>query len=142
MKVINIILESRVGGPQLRIAEVAKYLKEEYSIETLVVFPERNSREYKKILDGMGVKYHSFPLHKLSKNLKDFLKWLIFLVPEIRRLKKVIKKEDPLIVHCNCSWQWKGCWLRHPAKKRWCDTSIIQKFVLSLKKASVFYLKM
>ncbi len=110
MKVINIILEPRIGGPQLRIALVAKYLKEHFGIETLVVFPEKKSGEYKNLLDKMGVAYRSLRLHKLSKNPGSLLQWFISLAPETVRLKKIIREEAPDLVHCNGSWQWKGVW--------------------------------
>jgi glycosyltransferase involved in cell wall biosynthesis len=101
-------MDSRIAGPQLRIAEVAKHLRRDHGIETVVVFPRENSREYRKILDSFQVTYHALSLHKVSKNLVNTLKWLLFFVPETLRLMRLIKKEKCDIVHCNAFWQWKG----------------------------------
>ena len=107
MKVINIILDPRLGGPQWRIAEVAKRLKED-GIETIVVFPEKDSNKFKKLLDEYGVKYKTLNLNKLSKNPVELVKWFITFIPQTVKLVKLFKKINPDIVHCNASWQWKG----------------------------------
>ncbi len=107
MKIINIVLDGRIAGPQLRIAEIAKRLKEE-DIDTIVVFPEKNSDKFKKLLKEYRIEYRAIRLNKLSKNIVGFLRWKITFISQVIRLKRLIKKENPEIVHCNASWQWKG----------------------------------
>jgi len=117
VKVLNIILDPRLGGPQWRIAEVAKRLKEE-GIETIVVFPDKDSEKFKKLLNDYGIEYRAIKLNKLSKSIVGFLKWKITFIPQILRLKRLIKKENPDVVHCNASWQWKGVIASKLAKKK------------------------
>jgi len=47
VKVANIIEEGRLGGPQIRIAEVARCLKEQ-GIETTVIYPKYQSDLFKQ----------------------------------------------------------------------------------------------
>ncbi len=108
MKIVNIIFDSRLGGPQWRIAEVGRILKTDFGIETVVVFPERDSEKFKNILENYGIEFKSVKLHKLSKSPMEFFKWLLFFIPETVKLIKIIKESKADIVHTNASWQWKG----------------------------------
>lgn len=107
MKIINIVLDARIAGPQLRIAEVSRRLKED-GIETIVVFPESDSGKFKKLLEKYKVKYKTLKLNKLSKSPFGLLKWFITFIPQTIQLVKLFKKINPDIIHCNASWQWKG----------------------------------
>ncbi len=118
MKIVNIILEGRIGGPQLRITEVGRELQETFGIETVAVFPCFDSELFQCLLKMYGLKYHAVPLHKLSKSLVKLLKWGCFFIPEVLRLKRIIDAENPDIVHCGGSWQWKGVVAAKLAKKR------------------------
>ena len=51
LKVANIILDGRFGGPQNRILQVAERLKE-YGIETVVIMPKKDSETfYSKLIE-------------------------------------------------------------------------------------------
>jgi len=107
MKVINIILDGRIAGPQLRIVNVARFLKKD-GVETIVVFPDKNSGKYKKLLEKYKIDHRVLRLNKLSKNLFGLIQWLFFFIPQVIKLRRIIKEINPDIVHCNSSWQWKG----------------------------------
>lgn len=107
MKVINIILDARVGGPQIRIATISKHLTE-HGIEIVVVMPENDSERFKSILKQIDTRFVAVPLHKLSKHPIELLKWFIFFLPETIRLIRVFRRENPQVIHCTGSWQWKG----------------------------------
>ncbi len=107
MKIINIVLDGRIAGPQLRIADVARRLKGD-GIETIVVFPERESDKFRKLLDSYQIEYKTLNLNKLSKNPFGLIKWFISFIPQTIKLIKLFNKINPDIVHCNASWQWKG----------------------------------
>lgn len=68
-KVANIIEEGRLGGPQIRIAEVARRLKE-HGIETTFVYPKYQSDLFKQNLDAYGIRNIRLPLHRLTKDKK------------------------------------------------------------------------
>ncbi|MCP5045723.1 MAG: glycosyltransferase [bacterium] len=108
MRVLNIILEPRLGGPQLRIADIGRVLQENHGVESLVMFPVKNSEKYRQYLDKQGLKWKALKLHKLSRDVFLLLKWFLFMVPETLRLKRAIRELDPAIVDCNGSWQFKG----------------------------------
>jgi glycosyltransferase involved in cell wall biosynthesis len=111
LKVLNIILEPRIGGPQLRIANVGQALQQEFNIETIVLFPDNPGNgglKFKKILEDHGLAYKTLRLCKISKSIPQLIKWLFLFMPETLRLKRAVLEIDPDIVHCNGSWQLKG----------------------------------
>lgn len=107
IKVANIIMEGRFGGPQARIAAVAERLKE-YGIETIVVFPKKNSDLFYKKLSEKSIQMRQLNLHRLTKEKSHLIKYILLFIPEVISLYKLIKKEHVNIVHCNGSWQIKG----------------------------------
>lgn len=108
MKIANIIEEGRLGGPQIRIAEVAKRLKEQ-GIETTVIYPKYQSDLFKQRLDAYGIKNIRLPLHRLTKDKKHLLAYFFFFFYEIIYLYLFFKREQFDIIHCSGgSWQFKG----------------------------------
>ena len=107
MKILNIIEEGRFGGPQKRIAEVSNRLQK-YGILTIVVVPNKNSEKTLRILNELNVDFKSIRLHRLTKDLGHLFGYLIFFIPEVLSLIRIIKEERIDIVHCNGSWQYKG----------------------------------
>ena len=55
LKVANVIEEGRYGGPQARITAVAEKLKEN-GIETVVVFPKKDSDIFSEKLTEKGIR--------------------------------------------------------------------------------------
>ncbi len=108
MRILNIVLDGRIAGAQIRIAEVAKVLKDNFKIETVVLFPEKNSDNFKNLLDKYEIEWHTEKLHKLSKNLVNMVIYSVLFPVEVWKIKKVIIKKNIDIVYCNGSWQWKG----------------------------------
>ncbi|MEN8155045.1 MAG: glycosyltransferase family 4 protein [Acidobacteriota bacterium] len=108
MKILNIILDGRMAGPQVRIANMSGRLKETYNIDTLVVYPDKNSDSFTKLLKKNGVRHKSINIRRLSKSIFGIVLWVFTFFPDVIKLIKIIKKEDPDIIHCNGAWQWKG----------------------------------
>jgi glycosyltransferase involved in cell wall biosynthesis len=105
---VNIIEDGRLAGPQIRIAEVARELGR-YDIATTVVFPKHQSEVFKSKLDQYKVNAVRLPIHRLTRNKIDLLKYLLFLIYEIILLYSFLKKEHFDIIHCSGgSWQYKG----------------------------------
>lgn len=108
MNVINIIEEGRLGGPQVRIAEVAKKLKSS-KFETTVIFPKANSEKFETLLRKYKVSCNSLTLHRLTKEKWHLVKFLIFFLYELFLLWRIITKGQFEIIHVSGgSWQWKG----------------------------------
>lgn len=108
MKILNVTLDGRIAGPQLQVLELSKILNKKFKIESIVIFPDDNSEKLKKMLISNNVKFKSVKLHRLSKNLFSILKWFLTFFKEILDLKRIIDYENPDLVHCYGSWQWKG----------------------------------
>ena len=108
MRVANIIEEGRLGGPQIRIAEVAKRLKE-HGVETTVIYPKYQSDLFKQKLDTYGIRNIRLPLHRLTKDKKHLLAYFLFFFYDIIYLYLFFKREQFDIIHCSGgSWQFKG----------------------------------
>ena len=107
MKILNIILDGRIAGPQLQVLELSKILNKKNKIESIAIFPDDNSEELKKKFTAYNVKFKSIKLHHLSKNPFSILKWFLTFFKEILDFKRIIDCEKPDLVHCYGSWQWK-----------------------------------
>jgi len=107
LRVANIIEEGRLGGPQVRIANVAKALKPQ--VETTVVLPDENSSQFRALLDQYRISYKTFKLSRITKEPKMALKYLLFSWYEIIQLARYFRKEDFDLIHVSGgSWQYKG----------------------------------
>jgi len=107
IKVANVILEGRYGGPQARIAIVAESLKK-YNVETIVVFPKKGSEIFHKNLIEKGIQSRLLSLHRLSRQKLHLIKFFCLFAPELFSLYRVFKKERVNVVHCNNASQIKG----------------------------------
>jgi len=117
LKVINITMEGRYGGPHAFIATCADKLKN-FSIETIVVFPDMDSDIFLRKLSAMDVVSKRLRLHRLTKEKKHLIKYALLFIPEVISLYRLYKKECIDIVHCNNSWQFKGVIAGRLARKK------------------------
>lgn len=107
IRVLNITEEGRGGGPLKRIRNVARLLKEK-DIQTVVLFPNNNSDDFKNALERDGVDYLQVPLHRLTKEKKTLFKYVLSFWKEVFHIRKIIKENNIDIVHANGAWQVKG----------------------------------
>jgi glycosyltransferase involved in cell wall biosynthesis len=107
LRIINLTEEGRWGGPQARIALIAKRLQRN-GIETLVVAPNRDSNEFHRRLHQLGVRHKLLNLHRLTKERAILWRYFIFFGPEVLQLVRLIQDESVNIIHCNGAWQIKG----------------------------------
>jgi glycosyltransferase involved in cell wall biosynthesis len=130
IKVANVIEEGRLGGPQIRISEVAliegqsqedvknqecgngrlsNSVTQQKFIETTVVFPVEDGDRFKERLDRYNVSYKQLPLNRLTKEKKLLVRYILFFPYEIMLLYIFFKKHQFDIVHVSGgSWQYKG----------------------------------
>lgn len=107
LKVANVILDPRFGGPQNRILQVAERLKR-YGVNTVVIIPKKGSDTFYSKLIQKNIQVKKLKLHGLTKHKSHLIGWFIFFVPELISLFRYLKKENFKLVHCNASWQIKG----------------------------------
>jgi len=98
IKIANMIEDGRLAGPQIRIAEVARELNA-LGIETTVIFPFFNGREFQKRLKKYGIKYIQLPLSCPTKVIKLLLKYIVFFFYEVWLLFCLFKKHKFDVVH-------------------------------------------
>ena len=107
IKVLNITEEGRGGGPLKRIKDVAATLLDQ-DVETTVLFPNKNSQEFKEALLEAKVPIIETSMHRLTKAKGPLLAYVFSFIPELIKLIRIIKQNDFDIVLCNSSWQIKG----------------------------------
>ena len=107
IRVVNIIEEGRLGGPQLRGAMIASALNQK--IDTTIIFPKKNSKEFQWRCHAFGAKYLLFSLTTLNRSWMAILKYIILFPFEVLKLSNLLKKYRFDIVHVSGgSWQYKG----------------------------------
>ncbi len=102
LRVLNVIAEDRVGGPQLRILRVARALRER-GVDTVVAIP-RGQGGFGKLLSEAEIPFHHVPgLRRIraTTNPLTHLGWLVHLGDSIASLIGIIKKEKIALVHQN-----------------------------------------
>lgn len=107
IRVGNILEESRYGGPQNRVASVARKLKR-HGIETIVLFSKHGSERFSQKLSENGVTGVPLNITRLSKEKKILVKYILRFFPEIYLLYSLFKRERFDLIHVNGSYQIKG----------------------------------
>ncbi|MFK8078825.1 MAG: glycosyltransferase family 4 protein [Granulosicoccus sp.] len=107
IKVLNVMEDGRIAGPQLRMQRVAKCL--EGKVFTLIAIPDSGPDEFRKSLIEADVPYVQLPLTKLSRSPMDIIKSLARMPWEIGALVKAIRKHDIDVVHSSGgAWMFKA----------------------------------
>lgn len=107
IKVANVFEEGRFAGPLAWVVAVAERLQRG-GIESIVIFPKKNSDFFHKKLTEKGIQTRRLSLHCLTRQKVGLVRYFILFIYEVISLYKMIKKEDVDIVNCNNSWQIKG----------------------------------
>jgi len=107
MRVANIIEEGKLGGPQIRMAMVAKALPE--NIETTLIIPRSNSKKFLQLCHKLNIRYKTVYLSRITKQLLPALAYISFSLFEILYLAYLFRKEKYDLIHVSGgSWQYKG----------------------------------
>ena len=108
LRVLNILYDERIGGPQLRVLQVAKGLRER-GVETIVVMPTGGT-QFAEELAGCGIGYVQVPLPRprAGLSLRPHLTYLAGFWPSVRRLRAIIRDERIDVVHNNGIMNWQG----------------------------------
>jgi glycosyltransferase involved in cell wall biosynthesis len=109
IKVLNVIIEDRIGGPQLRILQVAKRLREK-GVETIVAIP-RNNGDFQERLRTDNVKFYeieNFRRPRFTLNPAEHIKYIFSFLPSVVKLRSIVEAESIDIVHQNDIRQIQG----------------------------------
>ena len=107
LKVANITEDGRIAGPQMRMTMIASSLKTK--INTKILMPKKDSKEFQKICKKLKVSYFLLPLTNLNKNWIALINYILLFPYEVVSLSRFFKKKQFDIIHLSGgSWQYKG----------------------------------
>jgi glycosyltransferase involved in cell wall biosynthesis len=100
-RVLNVVYEERVGGPQLRVLQVARGLQKR-GIETIVVIP-RGEPGFNSLLQQAQIKFCELDLVRLryTRNPGVHLRFLARYWSNVSALRRLIRDQNANIVHTN-----------------------------------------
>ena len=108
MIVANILEESRLGGPQIRLARVGEELIK-HNVKTVVVSPFYNYADFKQLCEKKKLTFKAVQIQKLNKKPTQVIKFLLYFIKDIFTLYKILKKINADLVHISGgSWQIRG----------------------------------
>jgi glycosyltransferase involved in cell wall biosynthesis len=106
-RVANIIEEGKLGGPQVRIAYVAAAL--EGKVLTTVIMPKKNSELFGQVCDDLQVRYKSFPITRITREVRVAFGYIFFSPVEVLFLARHFRIAKFQVIHVSGgSWQYKG----------------------------------
>lgn len=106
IRVCNVDEEGRFGGPERRIVQVAKALKQ-HGVDTHVVYPKYDSEKFAQELTLSGISSLALNITRLSKEKKVLARYVFYFFVEIYRLCMFFRRHSFDLVHVNGSYQFK-----------------------------------
>lgn len=106
IRVCNVDEEGRFGGPERRIVQVAKALKQ-HGVDTYVVYPKYDSGKFAQELSKAGISSSALNITRLSKEKKVLARYVFYFFVEIYRLCMFFRRHQFDLVHVNGSYQFK-----------------------------------
>lgn len=106
-KIAMILEEGKLGGPQIYVERLAAASTGQ--VQTTVIIPSQNSKVFQRLLLKHNLKFVTFDLTRITKEVKVAIRYVLFSWLEIFRLYKYFKNN-----HFDCvyvaggSWQYKG----------------------------------
>jgi len=101
VKVLNVLYDERVGGPQLRVLQVARRLRPR-GFETIVAIPKGDPR-FTSMLQDAKIPYRGFELVRLrdTRNLAVHARYVARFWPNVQTLRRLIREYSVDVVHTN-----------------------------------------
>jgi glycosyltransferase involved in cell wall biosynthesis len=108
IKVIRIIEEGRVGGPQMDMYRITPHLLN-LGIDNAIVLPHKGSSEFQRLLSEADIPFYLAPLSTMRKHPKHLIVYMLWFFPELIYLVWIFWRLKPDLVHVSGgSWQFKG----------------------------------
>jgi glycosyltransferase involved in cell wall biosynthesis len=101
VRILNVLFEERVGGPQLRVLQVARGLRE-LGYETFVALP-KGEPHFARLLANQGVSHRELELVRLRRSLDPrlHLRFAARFWPNVAELRRLIREQQIEVVHTN-----------------------------------------
>lgn len=104
MKVLNVLMDNHVGGPQIRVLAVAKELRK-YRIETIMLSP-KGEGDFAQQARMENFKVHQIMMYgpKFITDINSIMhnvKWFFLFLFSVHKIMKVIRDENIDVVHAN-----------------------------------------
>jgi len=106
IKVCNVDEEGRFGGPEKRIVQVAKLLKD-MGIHTHIVHPKFQSEVFVEYIEKNNICATQMDITRLSKEPKILYRYILRFIWELFLLIDYFQKNDFDLIHVNGSYQFK-----------------------------------
>lgn len=99
--VLNVLFEERIGGPQLRVLQVAEQLQRR-DVRTIVAIPTGDPK-FAELLAERGIPCEQLDLVRLrhTKNLLTHARFVALWWPNVSALRAIIRKHHVDVVHTN-----------------------------------------
>lgn len=99
--ILNVIYDERLGGPQLRVLQVAKELQDG-AFDTVVVMPKGDGK-FSSLLAQAEIPFHTFDLVRLRRSLNpiEHVRYVAKFWPNVMELRRLIRERHIDIVHTN-----------------------------------------
>lgn len=109
MKVLSILEEGKLGGPQIYLVNLVNGYDENDRIENIFVIPIQNSQRFKDLLDHRSIEYLRLPMTRITKEVSVALRYILGFWWEVLLLRNQFNKVKPDLVYvAGGSWQFKG----------------------------------
>ena len=102
VRILNVLMERAIGGPQLRVLQVAEGLRPQ-GFETIVAIP-RGQGGIASLLTERGIPFREIPhMNRIRQTWNPWtnLRWVLTYWPSVFHLMRVIRQERIHIVHQN-----------------------------------------
>ena len=104
MKVLNIIEDPRIGGPQRRILGLCRGLRER-GVETVVASCAQDSERFAEMLATAAVPFETVKARRIQATPLDMLRYMLRMPLDIWRFVRLLRRVRPDLVHNNSSMQ-------------------------------------
>jgi glycosyltransferase involved in cell wall biosynthesis len=101
VRVLSVLYDERVGGPQLRVLQVARRLKSS-GFDTAVVMP-KGEGQFAALLDQARISFHEMDLVRLRRSFNpiEHVRYVAKFWPNVMELRRLIRERHIDIVHTN-----------------------------------------
>ncbi|MCQ8905566.1 MAG: glycosyltransferase, partial [Methanothermobacter sp.] len=105
MRVINVLMQNYIGGPQVRVVSVAEKLLER-GIETVVCAPSSSESPLEEYAMGHGLEFEGFFMPGLRelRGLGDLIRnliWILSIPVTVLQMIMIIRRTGADVVHVN-----------------------------------------